>query len=96
MGGRKWCRPYDRVGLAGVVDGLSGPHREYLAAGGYGFIIGDGKLTYGAECVMETYYAYQVKPGLIITLDFQEIVNPAYNQARGPVSVLSCRVHWDR
>jgi high affinity Mn2+ porin len=96
MGGRKWCRPYDRVGTAGVVDGLSGPHRAYLAAGGYGFIIGDGKLSYAPECVWETYYAYQVKPGLIVTFDYQLICNPAYNSDRGPVSVVSCRVHWDR
>jgi len=96
MGGRCWCRPQDRVGLAGVLNGLSGPHRNYLAAGGYGFIIGDGRLDYGLESILEAYYSYQVKPGLVVTLDFQEIVNPAYNRDRGPVSVVSLRVHWDR
>jgi len=96
MGGRWWCRPNDRVGVAGILNGLSGPHREYLAAGGYGFIIGDGKLNYGLEQILECYYAYQVKPGLIVTLDFQEVVNPAYNRDRGPVSIVGLRVHWDR
>ena len=61
MGGRQWCRPYDRVGLAGILNGLSGPHRDYLAAGGYGFIIGDGKLNYGLEQILEMYYAFQIQ-----------------------------------
>jgi high affinity Mn2+ porin len=95
MGGRKWCRPNDRVGLAGLINGISGPHRDYLAHGGIGFIIGDGKLKYGLEQILETYYALQVGSRIIVTFDFQEIVNPAYNQDRGPVSVFSLRVHWD-
>jgi len=95
IGGRRWCRPYDRIGLAGVLNGISGPHRDYLAAGGLGFIIGDGRLKYGLEQCLETYYAWQVTTGIVVTLDFQEIVNPAYNTERGPVEVGSIRVHWD-
>ncbi|MGA7499435.1 MAG: carbohydrate porin [Isosphaeraceae bacterium] len=95
LGGRRWCRPYDRIGLAGVLNGISGPHRDYLAAGGVGFIIGDGRLKYGLEQILETYYAWQVTTGIVVTLDFQEIVNPAYNTQRGPVEVGSIRVHWD-
>jgi hypothetical protein len=52
LGGRRWCRPNDRVGLAGVLNGLSGPHRHYLGAGGFGFIIGDGRLSYGPEEIL--------------------------------------------
>ena len=59
MGGRRWCRPDDRIGLAGILNGISGPHRDYLAAGGVGFIIGDGRLKYGLEQILETYYAWQ-------------------------------------
>ena len=95
MGGRRWCRPDDRIGLAGVLNGISGPHRDYLAAGGVGFIIGDGRLKYGLEQILETYYAWHVANGIVVTLDFQEIVNPAYNTQRGPVEVGSIRVHWD-
>jgi high affinity Mn2+ porin len=36
-----------------VANGLSAPHRDYLAAGGYGFIIGDGKLNYSHELIAE-------------------------------------------
>jgi hypothetical protein len=38
----------------------------------------------------------QVRPRLVFTLDFQQIVNPAYNRDRGPVSVSSIREKWDR
>jgi high affinity Mn2+ porin len=95
MGGRLWCRPYDRIGLAGVIDGLSGPHRRYLEAGGLGFILGDGRLNYDYEEVLEMYYALQIRTGIVATLDFQEIENPGYNRDRGPVSVLSLRVHFE-
>jgi high affinity Mn2+ porin len=95
MGGRYWCRPDDRVGLAGILNGISGPHRAYLEAGGIGFIIGDGKLKYGLESILETYYAWKIANGIVLTLDFQEVVNPGYNTQRGPVEVGSIRVHWD-
>ena len=36
----------DDLGVALVANGISSPHRGYLAAGGYGFIIGDGALDY--------------------------------------------------
>jgi high affinity Mn2+ porin len=95
MGGRLWCRPYDRIGLAGILNGLSGPHRRYLAAGGLGFIIGDGRLDYAPEEILELYYALQIRPGIVATFDFQEVGNPAYNSDRGPVSIVSLRVHFE-
>ena len=47
--GALWSRPKDEAGLALVVNGLSDAHRDYLAAGGIGFIIGDGRLNYAHE-----------------------------------------------
>jgi len=44
--GTSWKRDDDELGLAFIGNGLSAPHRDYLAAGGYGFLIGDGKLNY--------------------------------------------------
>ncbi|QJD95574.1 carbohydrate porin [Mucilaginibacter robiniae] len=93
--GTSWKRSDDEVGLAFVGNGISAPHRDYLAAGGYGFIIGDGQLQhYGTEMVAELYYkinAFQKK--FYITPDYQFIVNPAYNKDRGPVNVFSLRAH---
>jgi high affinity Mn2+ porin len=92
--GTQWSRPDDEVALAFIGDGLSGPHRNYLADGGYGFIIGDGKLNYAPEMIAEIYYkinAYQKK--FFLTPDYQFILNPAYNKDRGPVNVFSLRAH---
>ncbi len=92
--GSTWKRAEDDMGLGFIDNGLSNPHRQYLAAGGYGFIIGDGRLNYGHEMIMEFYYklnAYQKK--FYITPDYQFIVNPAYNKDRGPVNVFSLRAH---
>jgi high affinity Mn2+ porin len=92
--GTLWKRNDDELGLAFIGNGLSQPHRDYLAAGGYGFIIGDGKLNYAPEMIAELYYkinAYQHK--LWLTPDYQFIINPAYNKDRGPVNVFGIRAH---
>ena len=94
LNGTKWKRPDDIAGIAFVGNGISSEHRDYLAAGGYGFIIGDGHLNYAPELITELYYsinAYQKK--LFLSPDYQFIVNPAYNKDRGPVNVLSIRAH---
>ena len=41
----------------------------------------------------EVYYAYQLSKLLALTLDYQAIQNPGFNRDRGPVSVLSVRLH---
>ena len=58
-----------------------------------GFILGDGKLNYGPEQIIETYYRFQILAGMEVGFDFQEIFNPAYNRDRGPVSVFSLVAH---
>jgi high affinity Mn2+ porin len=95
--GTGWHRPDDVLGAAIAVNGISGDHRAYLARGGYGFIIGDGQLPHpGPETVFETYYAWRVRTFLTLSPDYQFIANPAYNRDRGPVHVLSLRVHVER
>jgi high affinity Mn2+ porin len=96
IGGRLWKRKSDHIGIAGVRNYLSGDQRSFLAQGGLGFIIGDGRLNYAPESIAEAYYAWQVIRGWTLSLDYQRIVNPAYNRDRGPVSVGALRVHWER
>jgi high affinity Mn2+ porin len=47
------------------------------------------------EKAMETYYNFQVWKSLHLTADYQFVIDPAFNRARGPVSVLGGRIHWD-
>jgi high affinity Mn2+ porin len=93
ISGRQWGRDDDTFGIAGVVNGVSSVHKAYLNAGGLGILVGDGKLPNpGDEKILETYYSFSVFSSKV-TLDYQLIVNPAYNRDRGPASVLGARVH---
>jgi len=97
-GARLFHRPGDVFALAVEQNDLSAAHRDYLAAGGSGFLLGDGRLSYGSERLLETYYNYQLsRPGaattIFVTPDYQFIRNPGYNKDRGPVSVAAFRVH---
>jgi high affinity Mn2+ porin len=93
ISGKQWGRDDDTFGIAGVVNGISNVHQAFLNAGGLGILVGDGQLPHpGSEKIIETYYSFPVF-STKFTLDYQLIVNPAYNRDRGPVSVLGLRVH---
>ncbi len=93
--GSYWGRENDTIGIGGAINGLSAAHRDYLAAGGLGLLIGDGQLNYSPEEIVEAYYAYQVTKNFTVTADYQFINNPAYNADRGPVSIFACRLHGE-
>ncbi len=95
VSGGHWHRKHDKVGAAFVANGISPQHRDYLALGGLGFLLGDGALTYGYEKIFESYYTAHIWRGIFAALDFQHINNPGYNQARGPLWVEGGRVHVD-
>jgi high affinity Mn2+ porin len=92
--GTAWDRGQDTIGVAFVVNGLSNSARRYFAAGGLGILIGDGQLPhYGPEEIVEIYYRAKLTSWLGAGADYQWISNPAYNLDRGPVSILSARLH---
>ena len=92
--GTRWNRGGDEVGLGYVISGLSTPHKNYLKAGGKGFMLGDGALNYGAEQLAEFYYSAElIKKSVFLSGAYQFIVHPGYNKDRGPVNVFSVRVH---
>lgn len=93
--GTSWHRPNDRAGVALVGNGIVKAHQQYLALGGLGFILGDGALSYGHEKIVESFYTAHLWRGLFGSFDYQHINNPGYNEARGPVSILSIRGHID-
>jgi high affinity Mn2+ porin len=93
--GHGWGRRFDRAGLAFVSNGISRDHQEYLALGGVGFLLGDGKLSYSREDIVETYYAAHVWRGIFASLNAQYVNHPGYNRARGPVFVPAFRLHLE-
>jgi high affinity Mn2+ porin len=91
--GTKWHRKQDRAGVAFVSNGIKKDHQIYLADGGLGFLLGDGKLNYGRENIVETYYTTHVWRGIYVSPGMQHINNPGYNRDRGPVVVPTLRLH---
>jgi high affinity Mn2+ porin len=91
--GTHWKRKGDVVATSFTAGGLSAVHREYLAAGGTDFLIGDGALNYAPEYVWESFYQARLAPGFFAAFDVQHDANPAYNHDRGPVMIYSIRLH---
>lgn len=102
VSGTHWRRTDDRLGVALVSGGLSAPHREYLAAGGSGFLLGDGRLNYAREFIFEIFYRLELVPSIAhtpvkvqLSPDFQFIANPGYNEDRGPARFWGIRLHLE-
>ncbi len=93
--GRAWGRTWDRAGVVFVSNGISRVHQEYLALGGDGFLLGDGRLNYGRENIFETYYTLHAWRGIYPAFGLQHINNPGYNRDRGPVLVPTLRLHLE-
>jgi high affinity Mn2+ porin len=102
VSGVHWWRAHDRLGVAAVSEGLSAPHRDYLASGGSGFLLDDGRLHYGREQILELYYGLQLLQGVEhlplkvqLSPDCQLIHNPGYNKDRGPARFWGIRLHME-
>jgi hypothetical protein len=93
--GQRWRRKFDRAGIAFVSNGISRDHQQYLGLGGYGFLLGDGRLSYGRETIEEAYYTLHFWRGFYPSAGVQHINNPGYNRDRGPVIVPSLRLHLE-
>jgi hypothetical protein len=93
--GKRWGRKPDRAAVAFLSNGISRDHQRYLELGGLGFLLGDGKLNYGRENIVETYYTLHFWRGIYPSFDFQYIDHPGYNRDRGPVFVPSLRLHLE-
>ena len=98
MNGTQWKRPDDTIGISMMQNGLSSYRRSYLQAGGVSYFIGDyaspsQTISYSPERIGEIYYNATVIKNVLAGLNFQHIINPAYNSARGPVNIVSFRIH---
>jgi high affinity Mn2+ porin len=93
--GRGWSRPFDKLGVTFVSNAIKADHQAYLKLGGLGFLLGDGKLNYAREDILESYYNLHAWRGVYYALDLQFIDHPGYNKDRGPVLVESVRMHVD-
>lgn len=95
VSGERWRRPEDTVATELTVAGISAVHAEYLANGGFDFLLGDGALRYGPEYQWESYYSARLFSGFFAAIDAMHYTNPAYNRDRGPLWAGSLRVHME-
>lgn len=91
--GDSWHREKDTVGFALIQNGLSKAHQDYLSAGGLGVFLGDGRLNYRPERILEAYYNWNLFKEVSLMADLQHLDNPGYNADRGPVWIGSLRLH---
>lgn len=93
--GGQWRRSDDKFGIAFVSNAIKKDHQNYLANGGLGFLLGDGRLNYGRENIEESYYNWHIRSGLFGAVQVTHIDHPGYNRDRGPVWVPGARIHVD-
>lgn len=91
--GGAWQRADDTLGIGWARNSLSRAHRQYLAAGGMGFFLGDGRLDYRPEQVVELFYNWRLHKYLDVALNWQHIRHPGYNADRGPANFYALRLH---
>ena len=91
--GAPWHRRFDVLGTAYAASWISSAHGQYNELGGVDAFIGDGRLKRASERVLELFYSLHAYRSIALSADYQHISNPGYNADRGPVNVLSGRVH---
>ena len=67
----------------------------YLNMGGVDGFIGDGKINYQPEQVVDLYYQCHIFSSTWVALDYQHIANPAFNADRGPLDIYSAKIHFE-
>jgi hypothetical protein len=93
--GTAWHRPADNFGVAFNTNAIKKDHQNYLKLGGLGFLLGDGRLNYAREDIVEAYYTVHAWKGLYYAVGNTFIAHPGYNQDRGPADVQTVRMHLD-
>jgi len=93
LDGGLWKRPDDAFGVGVAWNGVNADHRDYLAAGGLGYMLGDGALRYAPENVADVFYRFAPVKFLAVSAEGQRFTNLAFNRDRGPVTVWGLRFH---
>ena len=93
--GSLWSRAGDVAGIGVNLGWISKVHAQYLAIGGVDGFIGDGAITPAAETALDMFYSLRLRKWTWLSGDYQHVVNPGFNSARGPVDIFSVRVHGE-
>ncbi len=95
ISGGLWDRRKDAIGIGYASSWISSSHVAYLNMGGIDGFIGDGRINYRPEQVVDLFYKLNLISSVWMTLDYQHIANPAFNADRGPVDIYGVRAHFE-
>jgi high affinity Mn2+ porin len=93
--GSSWSRPKDLAGIGGNFGWISNVHAKYLGMGGVDGFVGDGAIKAAAEKSLDMFYSANFGKIYWLTGDYEHIVNPGFNAARGPVNIFAVRIHGE-
>ncbi len=93
--GSTWSRPGDVAGGGYNLGWISSTHAEYLKMGGIDGFVGDGTIRASSERAIDAFYSFNFHKGLWLAGDYQRITNPGFNTDRGPVNILSVKIHGE-
>lgn len=93
--GSLWSRPNDVTGGGINIGWISAMHAKYLGMGGVDGFVGDGRINAAPETALDLFYSLSLHHSYWLSGDYQHIVNPAFNSDRGPVDVLSVKIHGE-
>jgi high affinity Mn2+ porin len=93
--GSAWSRPKDVAGFGGNLGWISNVHAKYLGMGGVDGFVGDGAISAAAEESLDLFYNAAFGKVYWLSGDYQHIVNPGFNAARGPVNIFTVRIHGE-
>ncbi len=93
--GAAWSRPRDVAGIAYNASWISDVHAQYLGMGGIDGFVGDGRIRARAEDALDAFYSVSLHRTFWLAADFQHIANPGFNADRGPVNIVSFKIHGE-
>ncbi len=93
--GSSWLRPKDVAGIGGNLGWISNIHAKYLGMGGVDGFVGDGAITAASEKSLDLFYSASFDKVYWLSGDYQHVVNPGFNAARGPVNIFTVRIHGE-
>lgn len=95
VNGSSWSRPGDVAGIGGNFGWISNIHAKYLGMGGVDGFVGDGAIKAASEHSLDLFYSANFLKLYWLSGDYQRILNPGFNAARGPVNIFTVRIHGE-
>lgn len=91
ISGSLWGDETHHAGISLICNMLSDEQKRYLEAGGSGFMVGNGSLNYQHEFIGEGYYRISLSENFGVTINYQYMVNPGYDNDNDNTHFLGTR-----